>query len=240
MKYLSTFILLLFITSINYSQSFFGKKIKGNGNLITETRKTSDYDKITSAGSFNIVLIAGNEGNLTISADENLMPYILTEVNEGKLKVGFKKGYSYNTRNPINITVPFEDINSLTLSGSGNFTSEDPIKSDMLDVKISGSGNMDLTLDTKEMSSIISGSGDIKLNGNTNHFNCKTSGSGNVHAYNLMANDVTALISGSGNSDVNVSNHLDAKVSGSGNINYKGNPKTIDTKSSGSGNIRNR
>ena len=70
MKLFSSIIAFLIIsTSVN--AQFFTKKIKGNGNIETETRSVSDYDKIGVAGAFEIQLIKGSEGEITVKADEN-------------------------------------------------------------------------------------------------------------------------------------------------------------------------
>jgi len=66
-----------------------------------------------------------------------------------------------------------------------------------------------------------------------------TSGSGRMHLANLIANDVTCIISGSGNMYVYAHNSLDATITGSGNIIYSGNP-TVNVKTSGSGTVRHQ
>ena len=71
-------ILTLLIISSNLNAQVFTKNIKGNGKLITENRSLSDYDKIGVAGSFDVILVKGKEGAISITADENLMEYIET------------------------------------------------------------------------------------------------------------------------------------------------------------------
>ena len=79
--------------------------------------------------------------------------------------------------------------------------------------------------------------GDMALSGRTADFDASISGSGNIDAYDLIADNVNASISGSANIKVTANKAIDAKVSGSGNIDYRGNPEKIGTKVSGSGNI---
>ena len=72
------------------------QKIKGNGNVVTIERSTDDYDAIAVSGWFNVILVDGQEGKLSIEGEENLLEYIKTEVKEGKLVIKVKKGQTFN------------------------------------------------------------------------------------------------------------------------------------------------
>jgi hypothetical protein len=103
-------VLLSFNTS--NSQSWFGKKIKGNGNFVTEKRSTAEYDEIRLSGSFDVNLVAGKEGEIVVQAEENLLPFIKVEVEGNELKIYQEKGINLQTSHSktILITVPFDKI----------------------------------------------------------------------------------------------------------------------------------
>ena len=231
------FVLLAFITNVN--AQWFGKKIKGNGNVVTETRNVSDYDAIGVAGSFDVKLVAGKEGKLTVKIEENLSEYLITEVEDGKLKIKWKKGVSINTTKGLLVTVPFEDIEAVSLAGSGDVFSDDVIKTDHLKVALSGSGDIKLNVNTDNISSAVSGSGDVVLAGKTQKLKCSLAGSGDINGYELVSKDAEVSIAGSGDIKVNVTDNLKARVAGSGDIYYKGNPRQ-DVKVSGSGSVSSR
>ncbi|REE82019.1 putative autotransporter adhesin-like protein [Lutibacter oceani] len=233
-------ILLLSIISTSVHAQFFTKKIKGNGDITTITRNVSDYDAIGIAGSFDVKLFKGNEGTITIKADENLLEYIVTEVENGNLKIKPKKGYNLVSRKTIEITVPFESIDGVSLAGSGDVFTNDIIKSNNLKISLAGSGNMDLNVSTGDLDSNIAGSGNIKLTGESDNFNCSIAGSGNLNGYNLKATIANASIAGSGNVKVNAVNEIHAKIAGSGNIVYSGDPEIIKSKSAGSGSVKKK
>ena len=240
MNKLFTSIVALLIVSANLNAQIFTKRIKGDGNIITKTRTVSDYDKIGVAGSFDVKLLKGEEGEITIKADKNLMEYIITEVKNGNLKIKTKKGYSIRSNKTIIITVPFETINAVSLAGSGDIYSEDVIDSSNLKLSLAGSGNLNLNVSTKNLTSKIAGSGNMTLNGDSNEFTCSIAGSGNINGYDLKATVVTVKIAGSGNVKVHAINAIFAKAAGSGNIYYIGNPSIEKTSSVGSGSIKNK
>ncbi len=214
-------------------------KLQGNGKVVTETRTTGDYDAIQISGFFDVDLVAGKEGKITIQGEENLLPAIKVEVENNSLKVYVERSTNIRTSSnkKIQITIPFEKISELSLAGSGEIQSKDIIKNDKFSIKLSGSGNFTLPVDTNNLELNVSGSGNVHLKGTASNFSAKLSGSGNIDAANLKSKVVEANVSGSGNSKVACDESLTARVSGSGNIRYVGNPEKKDTKVSGSGTI---
>ena len=237
MKNINTLIVLLI--ALNSCTAQWGKRIKGNGNITTIKKSVGDYESLDMAGFFDVKLIEGKEGNITITGEENLLEYRVAEVKDGKLILKTEKGVNLQPshRNGIKITIPVEQINSVYLSGSGDITSEKTLTADSFKATISGSGDISLDLAVKELKTSISGSGDIELTGNTDIFDLSISGSGDIDAFRLAANHVDVSVSGSGDIEVTANKSIKARVSGSGDINYRGNPEKVDTKSSGSGDI---
>ncbi|ARV05194.1 hypothetical protein BTO04_00120 [Polaribacter sp. SA4-10] len=234
--------LILTITFAVNAQDWWGnsEKIKGNGKVVTVKRTTSDYEGITAGGSFDVILIKGKEGEISIEGEENIIPFIETEVSGNKLKINYKKNTNIRTTKRVTVTVTFSDIRSISLGGSGNISSEDLIKSTDFNVRLGGSGNITLKVDSDSLRASIGGSGNIDLSGNTNELNCTIAGSGGIKAYELKTNEVRANVAGSGSIKTTVKTKIKANLVGSGNIYYKGNPKHIDSKSVGSGSVVDR
>lgn len=217
-----------------------GKRVKGNGKTVTIERSVGDYNAITVSGWFDVNLVSGNEGELTLKGEENLLEYIKTEVKDGKLVIKTAKGVNLkpsNWNSGIYVTVPVESIDMVSLSGSGDIVGETKIKTDRFKTSLSGSGDVTLDIEASTIDASMSGSGDINLSGTARDFDVSISGSGDIKAYDLKAENVTAQVSGSADIKVTATEMIKARVSGSGDISYKGNPKKIDTKTSGSGDI---
>jgi hypothetical protein len=238
MKNLTTLAVVLALTVSCSAQ--WGKKVKGNGNTVTIDRSTSDYEAIAVSGWFDVDLVEGEEGKLTIEGESNLLEYIVTEVKNGKLVLKTEKGVNLkpsNWNSGIRITVPVESVNSISLSGSGDIVGKKTIKTDQLSTAMSGSGDITLDVEASSVDASMSGSGDITFSGRTSDFEATISGSGDIKAFELEADNVNATVSGSADIKVTANKMLKARVSGSGDITYKGNPEKLDTKTSGSGDI---
>ena len=234
-------ILLLSFSAISSLSAQVGKKIKGNGNKITEQRSVGPYDGIGLSGWFDVALVSGNEGDLTLKGDENLLEHLETVVKNGTLYIRPEKGYnlqsgSWNSGG-ITITVPVKSIREISMSGSGSISGQPKITADFFKLSMSGSGESELNLAAEEVKVALSGSGDIILKGEAKHLEIQISGSGDIRAYELEAQDAEAIISGSADVYVTATASLTARVSGSGDVHYRGNPAKIDSKTSGSGNV---
>ncbi|WP_103864235.1 head GIN domain-containing protein [Aquimarina sp. I32.4] len=246
MKIKTILFVLSFVLSVTTSlqAQWFGsgKRIKGNRDYVTKNRTTNDYDKIKVKGNLDISLIYGTEGKIKIEGESNLIPYILTEIEDSVLKIYIKKGYNISPSlgSKLLITVPFKDINGVYMYGSGDISGTDLIKASDFTTKISGSGDILLAVNAKNVTAQITGSGDLVLKGDTQNFEGRVTGSGDLSAYDLNAENVTAMVSGSGDIETTASLSIKARVSGSGDITYKGNPKKEDKKVSGSGDITKR
>ena len=231
-------LILLFSLSLTAQSS---KTVKGNGKMATKTINTGDYDAIKCAGSMDYILVSGTEGTITVEGEENLLDYIVAEVKDNTLKVKYKKSFNLKTskNKTIKITIPFKDINSVALAGSGDLWNEDKISTNNLEVALAGSGDIVLDIETSEVEGKIAGSGDLTLKGNTNDLVAKVSGSGDFHGFDLQANNTNVAVAGSGDAEVISNESIVARVAGSGDIAYRGNPEKEDTKVSGSGSISN-
>lgn len=237
-KIVTTSMLILFTINTN-AQNWWGIKdrVKGNGNLISTTRTIPSFNELSVGGSFEVILVKGTVGEISIEAEENIIPYIITEVDGDRLKIRYKKNSNINTTKSVTIRVQFEDLESVSLGGSGKISSDDLIKSETFKVNIGGSGKIYLHLYAEKVSASIGGSGDLILKGTTQKMRSNIAGSGSIKDYGFTADNLNATIAGSGNIKITVQSKIKAKVVGSGNIYYKGNPKHVDAKSIGSGNV---
>jgi len=229
---------LLFCQSCE-AQSDSRKGVKGNGDYSTEIRTTLKYSYVSLEGVMDIELVAGTEGELSVQAESNFFDYIITEVEGDTLKI-YKKGganLEVSKRMGINITVPFEELDGVFSTASGDIFSSDTIEANSFLARSTGSGDIKLTVDAAKIQVFLADSGDIVLMGNAKELECSTTESGDLDASKLRAEKVSALVSGSGDIDVYASQELKANIKGSGDISFAGNPKKQDFQSTGSGSI---
>lgn len=239
MKYLITLTLLVSI-SIQSNAQWWGNTVKGNGEVTTEERTLQgDYDELIVAGFFNVTLVKGAEGNLSLEGESNLLQHVITELDGDRLVIKIEKKHNLKTSygKDIRIKIPFEDLSKISLSGSGEITSNDVIRAKDFSVSVSGSGDINIEVQSQTTDSRVTGSGDLVLKGNTKEHNASVTGSGDLEARKFIADDVDVKVTGSGDIRISCEKSIRARVTGSGDIEYVGNPQKQDTKVSGSGDI---
>lgn len=209
--------------------------IHGSGNYTSENRTVDNFSSIDLSGIGDVYLTQEKK-HLRIEAEDNIIQEIKTEVGGGTLKV-YHKARCINPNMPIKIFVSNPEIESLSISGSGRVISLSPIESDALNIRVSGSGNMELNAICQDLQAIISGSGGVHLKGEAAKSEIVISGSGAMHGYDFQTNRSRVTISGSGIAELDVRDELNSLVSGSGSLYYKGNPEIVRRTISGSGRV---
>jgi hypothetical protein len=208
-----------------------------------ESRDVSGFTGISSGGSFKVYVVFGQKESLRLEGNEDILKEIETRVENGTLRIGFKKTVNCSfwrsgiNIGRINVYVTAVKLNSLTCSGSGDIEVKGAVKSASIQTTVSGSGSISLQVSSDSYVASISGSGHITATGTTKAANIQVSGSGNFRGRDLRTESSNVRVSGSGNIDIMADNAITATVSGSGNIRYGGNATMITTTKSGSGRV---
>jgi Putative auto-transporter adhesin, head GIN domain len=189
---------------------------EGSGVPATQARDLAPFNSVELAGNNNVVLRVGDKQSIVVKADDNLLDRVTTEVQSGTLVIANTPG-SLTTKSPMSVEVKVPTLNTLTLTGSGNIV-VDGIETESLKVTLPGNGT-------------LTGSG------TATRLDVTVSGSGTVQFTRLVANDVRAVVSGSGSIFITATKRLDASVSGSGAILYTGNPQDVTKSVTGTGAI---
>lgn len=231
MKY---FLLILIASTVFISC----KSISGNGNVREETRSIPNIYEIKTSGSIDVEIRSGDHYELTVQNDENLLPYVITEIDNGVLNIHYKDGYSVmHDHAKVFVTVP--SIEKIVSSGSADITSKGVIKnSNQIEIGTSGSGDINVEVDAPSVRVSGSGSGNVTLSGMTKDFDCKMSGSGDVKCADLKSENAVIHVSGSSDVHVFASVSLKVNVSGSGDVYYGGNPTSPEIHIAGSGTVQ--
>ncbi|MBH2005315.1 MAG: DUF2807 domain-containing protein [Sphingobacteriia bacterium] len=215
------------------------ERVTGNGNLKKETRSVANFSAVASAGSMNVQLIYGKPGSVTVEAEENLLEYIETKVENNTLKIGTRNYVSIRTNKKITVYVTMARLEGVSVAGSGNIDGSGDFGNEGKTwFRIAGSGNINLSFDRIKQAEIgIAGSGKVILKGKAEQVNVNISGSGNVECTELVADRVKVNVTGSGNTRVHADQSLEVSVLGSGDVYYKGNARDIVKHAAGSGKV---
>ena len=220
---------LLFVSTLAFAQN-------------RQTVEVSDFDEISNRIGGTVYITQGSKTEVILEGREEDLEKVNVEVRGGELRIESKRRSSWrfwdsgNVRVDVYVTV--KELNAVTVSGSGDIIGRNTIKTDNFKARVSGSGDIEMDLDAKDIASSISGSGNIELSGSASSGSLSISGSGKLLAEELKVDDFEVRISGSGRGSITVYGELDVRISGSGSVYYGGKPTGVNSSVSGSGKVR--
>jgi hypothetical protein len=154
---------------------------KGSGKNKTENRDLASFSTIELNGAFLVNIVSGSKKQqFEIIGEDNIIPHIISKVRSNELKIYADKNICPTTELVINIAVVnikkleavgADDVNvsginnenfEIELTGSGDIVLEG--KTDSLDVKISGAGDIKAqNLKARKAVVEVSGAGDLSV-----------------------------------------------------------------------------
>ena len=193
--------------------------VVGSGKIVAEPRTVHDFNAVTVSGSSRVIITQGDQESLTISADDNILPYLTSEVKDGRLTLGIKPNTSLRSTQTVVYRLGVKALKDLDLSGNTDVEAA-KLTADRLKVTHAGNGTTTIAGTVAHQ--------EINLSGNTN-FNGK----------NLVGKEAVVDAAGTGRAVVRISDKLDAHASGTTTIEYIGNP-TVTKDEQGTGKVRQR
>lgn len=189
-----------------------------------DTREVGPFRELSYRMSGKLYLRQGSPQKVVLEGDSDVLSEIETTLKGDRLIIKHRdndRWFSWNnSHDRINVYVTMENIDGVYVSGSGDLLAEGIIKSNNLDLSVSGSGSMEIQMNiTGDLDADVSGSGDLKVKGNCRNLSSKVSGSGKVYIANAIDGTATFSLSGSGKVlAAGKAKLVKADISGSGKV----------------------
>jgi hypothetical protein len=178
--------MLMFITACNSDGGIlgglFGVRTRGSGNVTEQRREVGSFDRIQVSHAGQLTVTVGDTETLTIRADDNIMPHIISEVRGGVLVLGVEPGRSLELRAPISYQVTVRGLRGLELSGASHATLE--------------------RLETDTLVLVLSGASRVLLMGEADRLEITASGASHVDGEAFRVNDAEVDVSGASSASV--------------------------------------
>ena len=217
----------------------FGGGEQGSGQIESQSREVQGFMGVSINYPAEVVIQQGKVESVKLEADDNLLPQLSTEVNDGVLIIENSENRWSQRVNPterVKITITVKDLREIEFSSAGS-VQVNGLKTDELSLHLNGVGEMTLNdLEVRKLESRLSGAGNIEANGIAEELDIRISGVGGFDAPKLESLVGVVRISGAGSATVFVKDDLTARVSGAGSISYYGSP-TLHEDVSGAGSV---
>ena len=179
-----------------------GGGVAGSGVAATETRPAAAFTAISASTGVQVVVEPGETDGLTVTADDNLLPLLVTEVDGDTLTVRFRE--SVRPRTPARVEVTTPALAKIAASSAASVTAND--------------------LDADALA-VDAGSGAYVSVGGYARSLAVTAGSGaEVDAAGLAAGAVTVDAGSGATAAVNAAESLTVSASSGANVAYTASP----------------
>jgi len=232
---ISLFVFAICFMTIQANGQNWGWGDKDKGPVKKETRSVADFNSISVSAGIDLYIKQGNKESVTVKASENVIDRLMTEVENGQLRIYLKKGKYRNAK--MDVFVVVDELEALHASGGSDVYGQTPFRADDFELHASGGSDIEMDLEAERLECHLSGGSDTDLEGSVNHLHIQASGGSDFEGFKLATKHCVINASGSSDSNVNASESLEVNASGSSDVNYKGNPSKTNIQSSGSSDV---
>ncbi|GAB1451269.1 head GIN domain-containing protein [Draconibacterium sp.] len=215
-----------------------GPSIKGNGNVVEQTRKVKDFSKINVSRGMNVYISQGEFTKIVVKADENLLDAIETKIEGDELIIRATENIRSATSKKVYITVP--NLEEIEASSGSNIFSETKLVFKNLEVSTSSGSNVTLEINSEKTDFSTSSGSNLILRGTANSFKGKASSGSNIKAEELTTENCESKASSGANIWITAKTDFSGDVSSGANIFVYGNPKNSNIEKSSGGNVLNK
>lgn len=191
--------------------------IRGNGNITTDQRTVGAFSELEAGGGFEIEWRNGPP-SLSITTDENLLPYIESQVSDNRLRL-HSRDHIWSTHG-VKIVVSSPTRNGAKLTGAVKLTA----------TQIAG----------PKFYFRSTGASEVRLDGTVDELLADMTGASELSAKNLQCKIAEISTTGAAEAKIAVTETLKVSITGAGEVSYYGNPPNIEKHITGAGSIKHK
>jgi hypothetical protein len=184
--------------------------VTGKGPVQTETRKAGAFTRIGVSGGIGVTVRIDPTQALEVSAQENILPVIATDVEGDTLRI--RSTESYSTSEGVEVAVSTPALLGISMSGGSQGRIEG-LDAERLDIELNGGAGVTAT-------------------GSATSVGLNMTGGSRASLENLMATTITLDLSGGATATVHASDRVSGSASGGSRTSVLGDAQ-LDVEVSG-------
>lgn len=213
------------------------KGIKGSRTIQTEERTAGNFTAISASRSIHVFLAQGETSAITVKADDNLLPYLKTEIKGDQLKIYISEDIEIKSYEKMEVYVTAPQIKEIRVTTSASLETTTPWKVKELKINSTTSADVRMNIDAQAVNVSATTSSEVDLKGKAYSLDASITTSAEVDAPDLTVEHATMKITTSGEAKINVISQLTYSVTTGGDLTYSGNPELIKPRTSSGGSV---
>lgn len=209
----------------------------GQVQVLKENRPSGAFTRIVNNCSADILLQQGNHNEIVVEADASVIGEIKTTITGNTLTVDMHNVRPFKKIKRLKLWITVSNLEEIEINGSGDLTTQNPLRSQNLKLRINSSGDARIEMDGGNLDASINGSGDVTLTGVRGTLTLGIHGSGDFEGSKMQLEN--AILSCFGSGDIRLEGKtanlkIDSYASGDINtLNMPAEKVTLDVKGSG-------
>lgn len=207
-----------------------GEVIKGSGKQAPNSLKLASFSKVRIDFPA-IVTMQKGAPSATVTADDNLLPFLECKVEGNELVFHGTKNMHMEKMPTLRLTG--EGIEAIYASGACQLTANSGLAR-RLDVNLNGATRFTLKGEFDQLGARLTGASKLSASGAATDLQLEVDGSSRVEAADLRSKTAKVEANGASNVEITVSEALTAEASGASSVSYAGSPKVTEDTSGAS------
>jgi Putative auto-transporter adhesin, head GIN domain len=212
------------------------RTVSGSGNVTSTPVPVSTFSRLAVSNAFDVIVSFGDQENVTLRVDDNIVGHLDVGVSDGTLHVGLESGTSVRDAT-LHADVTAQTLSSIHISGASQVHLSDVLSGERVGMVVSGAGRLDGTAQVHLATLELSGASNAKLSGSAGRLEVTQSGASQLDAVDLDVSELAIDLSGASTADVSVTGTISAGVSGASSLRYRGSPTFTRREVSGGSSI---
>ncbi len=229
----SHYLILFFLAALVFS-SCRKDHIHPSHHIITEERFTGTFHSLDVSDAIDVdVLFTNGTYSVFIEADDNIMPYVLTDVTAGVLYIRLKNSICIGPHASIKVHISNPFVEAVDISGASRVEFNNSQNIPYFKLSTSGASMFQGEFYCTTFDADMSGASVADIWGAADYANIKLSGASKLGDYSFSINTLDIVLSGASTASLTVNQVMNIEASGASSFYYKGNGLINDLNLSG-------
>ncbi len=195
-----------------------------------------DFNTVKASGVFNLEIKQGANWQVTGNGSQSFVDALMIKKINERLEISYEGSKKISLKERGTVTVVMPSINGLTLHGANNAVING-FDENSFSLEVSGAGDVEMNVNTKELKAEVSGASKLRLKGKGANLNVVVAGASSLRGFEYLVENATINATGASKAEVYVTRKLNADAAGASEILYKGLPE-ISTEVSGFSSVK--
>lgn len=202
---------------------------------VDEIRNCEPFTAIEISGNIELVLKQDSLQSVKVSAASATLPKIITNVENGTLKIYTEQIFLNRT---VNVEISTKTIQKLVAKGACSIKTESQLAVPTFSLELLGASKAEMDLKIDGLFNVdVKGASEANFTGRCQTIKLYILGASGIDATELISKNAEVYVAGASHANLFATESIDAKAYGASEIECKGSPKSVKQQDGGASSI---